>query len=57
MKKGRFKTTAVVVATAAFLCAALASGCTELERNGMSPIPQNSPGAWEINPYGEMIAN
>lgn len=28
-----------------------AAGCTELERKGYSPIPQNSPGAWEINPY------
>lgn len=28
-----------------------AAGCTEIERKGYSPIPQNSPGAWEINPY------
>lgn len=27
------------------------AGCTELERQGYSPIPQNSPGAWEMNPY------
>ncbi|MCI5779979.1 MAG: hypothetical protein MR051_09245 [Lentisphaeria bacterium] len=57
MKKDRFRISAVVIATAAFLYAALSAGCTELERNGMSPIPQNSPGAWELNPYGEMIGN
>lgn len=27
------------------------SGCTEIERKGYSPIPQNSPGSWELNPY------
>ena len=26
-------------------------GCTELERQGYSPIPQNSPGGWEMDPY------
>lgn len=30
------------------------AGCTELEREGLSPIPQNSPGGWEINPYGDL---
>ena len=48
----RFFALAAVGLTAAFLL--LAAGCTEIERNGMSPIPQNSPGAWEINPYGEI---
>ncbi|MBR2345254.1 MAG: hypothetical protein IKA71_05660 [Lentisphaeria bacterium] len=43
---------AVVTLTAAFLLISIA-GCTQLERDGISPIPQNSPGAWEINPYGD----
>ena len=30
------------------------SGCTERERMGYSAIPQNSPGAWELNPYGSL---
>lgn len=38
----------LIVAALLFLAAA---GCTEIERNGYSPIPQNSPGEWEINPY------
>ena len=44
---------AAVVLAAAFLLGLFASGCTELERNGMSPIPQNSPGSWEMRPYGD----
>ena len=48
------KTYAVVLLTAAFLLTLLQIGCTQLERDGFSPIPQNSPGAWEINPYGEI---
>ncbi len=53
MKKSK-KTIAVVLLTAAFLLAWLQSGCTQLERDGFSPIPQNSPSGWEINPYGEI---
>lgn len=34
-----------------FLCA---GGCTEYERAGFSPIPQNSPAGWEITPYGDL---
>jgi len=30
------------------------AGCTEYERSGYSPIPQNSPGGWEIAPYGDL---
>ena len=52
MKRSRFL--AAVLMAAAFLSGLLASGCTELERNGMSPIPQNSPGSWELQPYGEI---
>ena len=47
------KKNAVVILTTAFLLALLISGCTQIERDGMSPIPQNSPGAWEYNPYGD----
>ena len=39
----------VVLAVLALLV--LVAGCTETERRGYSPIPQNSPGAWEVNPY------
>ena len=38
----------VIVAALLFL---VISGCTEIERQGYSPIPQNSPGNWELNPY------
>ncbi|MBR7108016.1 MAG: hypothetical protein IKC89_06345 [Lentisphaeria bacterium] len=42
------KIIAVIIIVAAMFFIA---GCTELERQGYSPIPQNSPGAWEMNPY------
>lgn len=32
----------------------LIGGCTEYERAGYSPIPQNTPCGWEINPYGDL---
>ncbi|MBO5822247.1 MAG: hypothetical protein J6R86_04470 [Lentisphaeria bacterium] len=38
----------IIVAALLFL---VISGCTEIERQGYSPIPQNSPGGWELNPY------
>ena len=39
----------------AALCAGIAlCGCTERERSGYSAIPQNSPGAWELQPFGEL---
>ncbi len=47
--------TAVYNRTAVFLMLLLLiviAGCTRIERDGMSPIPQNSPGGWEMNPYG-----
>lgn len=50
----RTKVFAAVLMAAAFLLGLVASGCTELERNGMSPIPQNSPGSWELRPYGDI---
>lgn len=43
------KITAVVLA-AVFLL--LIAGCTQIERDGISPIPHNTPASWEINPYG-----
>jgi len=43
------KITAVVL-TAVFLL--LIAGCTQIERDGISPIPHNTPAAWELNPYG-----
>ena len=42
-----FFSAAVLILAALFFC----SGCTELERQGYSPIPQNSPAGWELNPY------
>jgi hypothetical protein len=41
---------AVTFSVAALLFLTVA-GCTEIERSGYSPIPQNSPGEWEVNPY------
>lgn len=41
---------AAAVLAAAFFC--LGFGCTEQERMGMSPIPQNAPASWELQPYG-----
>ena len=41
---------AVVLLTAAILFFA---GCTQIERDGRSPIPQNRPASWELNPYGD----
>ena len=35
-----------------FMLLMIIAGCTRIERDGMSPIPQNSPGGWEMNPYG-----
>ena len=32
----------------------IACGCTERERMGYSVIPQNSPGSWELSPYGDL---
>lgn len=29
-------------------------GCTDIERAGYSPIPQNSPGSWSGHPYGDL---
>ena len=51
------KNAVVILLTAAFLLTMLIAGCTQIERDGMSPIPQNSPGAWEINPYGVDFRN
>ena len=50
----RSKIFAAALMAAAFLLGLAVSGCTELERNGMSHIPQNSPGSWEMRPYGDI---
>ena len=55
MFSGKKNITAVYNRTAVFLMLLLLiviAGCTRIERDGMSPIPQNSPGGWEMNPYG-----
>ena len=41
---------AAAVLAAAFLC--VLSGCSEQERRGLSPLPQNRPATWETQPYG-----
>ena len=43
-----------IAAVLAGVIAALCGGCTARERAGYSSIPQNSPGAWEMRPYGNM---
>ncbi len=43
-------TSAAAILAAAFFC--LCTGCTPQERMGVSPIPQNSPPSWEMQPYG-----
>jgi hypothetical protein len=48
MKKALYLT--AVLGAAVFLL--LNSGCTQIERDGFSPIPQNTPASWELNPYG-----
>ena len=56
MFSGKIDMTAVCKKAAVFLMFMLLmiiAGCTRIERDGMSPIPQNSPGGWELNPYGE----
>ena len=30
------------------------AGCTEYECAGYSAIPQNTPAAWELTPYGDL---
>jgi len=44
-----------VITAAVFLL--LFSGCTEIERGGVSPIPQNTPASWEMNPFGDSMMN
>jgi len=29
------------------------AGCTEYERKGISPLPQNRPSDWENRPWGD----
>ena len=43
--------TAVLFGTAFLL---LAAGCTENERRGVSPLPQNRPAEWESRPFGPL---
>ena len=47
----------ICCAILAALIAGMAFGCTERERAGYSPIPQNSPASWGINPYEGRIRN
>lgn len=50
------------VRNAAFLVAFLLltiifAGCSDQERRGVSPLPQNRPAGWETNPYGSSMRN
>ena len=45
---------AILLFSLAFLSGTVLCGCTERERSGYSAIPQNSPGAWEMRPFGEL---
>ena len=47
----------ILCAILAAAVAGMAFGCTERERAGYSSIPQNSPAAWDLNPYGGQIRN
>jgi hypothetical protein len=47
--------TITAVFMAAVFLSAASAGCTQLERDGFSPIPQNAPPSWEINPYGDGV--
>jgi len=47
-------TITAVLMTAVFLLLGIA-GCTQIERDGISPIPQNTPASWELNPYGDVF--
>lgn len=47
----------ILYAILAAVIAGMAFGCTERERAGYSSIPQNSPAAWDLNPYGGQIRN
>ncbi len=53
-QKKMILTITAVFMTAVFLLA-VSAGCTQLERDGFSPIPQNSPPSWEVNPYGDGV--
>lgn len=39
------------------LLAVLIAGCSDQERRGVSPLPQNRPAGWETNPYGSSMRN
>ena len=41
-------------ASLAMILTALAAGCTDIERRGISPIPQNRPAGWETRPFGNI---
>ncbi len=45
------------LAAAFLLFSALLGGCSEQERRGISPLPQNRPAQWENNPYGSSMRN
>ena len=44
--------TAVLCGTAFLL---LTGACTEHERRGVSPLPQNRPADWESRPFGPLM--
>ncbi len=49
MKSFLFSITAVLFTAVFFF---LLTGCTDLERNGISPLPQSRPASWQMQPYG-----
>jgi len=46
-----------VLVAAFLLFFAVLTGCSEQERRGISPLPQNRPAEWELNPYGSSMRN
>ncbi len=44
----------LIFCAAIILAALFIGGCTELERSGYSPIPQNAPASWNYQPYGDL---
>ncbi|MBO5667746.1 MAG: hypothetical protein J6S43_01340 [Lentisphaeria bacterium] len=49
----KMPTLTAVIPAAVFLL--ICCGCTRIEREGISPIPQNTPASWEMNPYGDTV--
>lgn len=51
---GKFSGFGIGIMAMLILFVILFSGCTDIERRGYSPIPQNSPASWQTQPYGDM---